>query len=133
MTCPECKGEKGSPGIGCGDAGCRPMWMPCFLCGGKGEITDEMVEWVALGLKLRTKRKARNEIMRQGAKRYGITPVDLSYIETGRRRTWAPVEPCDPVDFKEDAAECVTCAKNSLCRDLQIAIEEYEKEKNLAI
>lgn len=125
VKCPECKGCGPTPGIGCGDQGCRPMLMPCFLCGGKGEIDDEQVEWVEVGGKLREKRKARGEILRQGAERYGVSQSDLSYIETGRAEPWSPAKPCDPSsDFDEISSSCVTCTRMALCRDLAEAMEK---------
>lgn len=128
FKCPECEGRGPALGIACGDKGCRPMLMSCFLCGGKGEIDEEQVEWIEVGHKMRDKRKARGEILRQGAERYGIPQSDLSYIETGRVEPWRSVKPCDPGDFGGKGAICVVCKHKALCRDLVEVMDEYQRE-----
>jgi len=86
MICPVCKGKKKSSGIGCGSQGCRPMEMDCFQCKGTGEITQEMIKWIAMGKKIREQRLNRNISSREEAKRLNILPSAYSDIEIGRTR-----------------------------------------------
>lgn len=84
FKCPECKGQGESRGFGC--PGFRPITIPCHLCKGAKEITEERLQWVLDGEALRQDRRRRGISVREEAKRRGIKPVDYSQMEFGVQR-----------------------------------------------
>lgn len=82
-VCPSCEGRGKDIGIACGSKGCRPMTMPCSLCGGSGSVEDARLKMWQSGQSHRRDRLARNMTLRQEADRLGISMVDLSKIERG--------------------------------------------------
>lgn len=84
IECPSCRGAKKVGGIGCGPGGCKPLVLDCSTCGGVGQITEERVEWMATGKRLREERLARDLGLRAEAERLGIKPSMLSDYEHGR-------------------------------------------------
>jgi hypothetical protein len=86
MLCPRCKGTKvitaahvsyadGSHGYG--------VDFPCDQCGGKGDVPEEMTEWVRVGREMRDERVQRRVILREEAKQRGMSAVELSRMERG--------------------------------------------------
>lgn len=57
---------------------------PCDFCGGLGHVSLEKAEAWVTGRKMREERLARNESLREAAKRMGIKPSELSAIEHGK-------------------------------------------------
>ena len=86
MICPHCKGEGVSRGIGCpmNGTGCRPIEIECYLCRGSKEITKQQSEWLMLGEAHRERRRLEGRTLSEEAKRRGISPHELSCMETGR-------------------------------------------------
>lgn len=83
--CPACKGRKGNVVLAKQtDGPCRPMQLPCYLCKGTGQVSDEQLDWIKLGQKLREDRMARDESSREAAKRLGLHPVEYSRMEHGQ-------------------------------------------------
>lgn len=83
MKCPRCNGEGKERGFGC--PGFKPIEINCLDCGGSGEIDAERLRWQEEGEKLRENRKARGITLREEAKRRGLSAVDLSDMEWGRK------------------------------------------------
>lgn len=82
--CPQCKGERDYRTIG-SDFVIRQ----CDVCDGLGEITDAHDAAIATGKALTAIRNAKDESLREMAKRTGINVVRLSDMERGR----IPAEP----------------------------------------
>lgn len=86
-TCPHCngKGDIGPVHINRGD---QPHeWrdsFPCTLCGGTGNVADDVIEARALGKALRDKRVANDESLLEASRRFGMSPAELSGLEHGR-------------------------------------------------
>lgn len=84
-ACPHCRGEKGGVAhINTGPD--RPHewgWLPCSTCAGTGEVSDEHLARIERGNRVRAERLARDESLREAAKRMGITAAELSAIERG--------------------------------------------------
>lgn len=83
MICPACNGEKGISLL-CGPKGCTPGHIPCHLCNDSGKVSEEVIKRYSEGRKKRDDRLSRDLSLREEAKRLGISPIELSYIETGR-------------------------------------------------
>lgn len=87
LPCQFCrgKGKTGPVHINRGNA--PHEWresMDCHHCAGTGRWTPERhARWEA-GQAMRAERIARDESLREAAKRLGISPARLSAIETGR-------------------------------------------------
>lgn len=81
VKCPDCNGEGVSRGFGC--PGFRPIEIPCLMCKGKKEITEEQLQWIKDGEAMRLDRRARDMSVREEAKRLGIKASDLSLMEMG--------------------------------------------------
>lgn len=90
IVCPLCKGEKRlhahinygfNEATGTGD----DAWgdVICITCDGNGEITQDHARRIAHGEVLRAERVARGETLYHAAQRLGITPTQLSAIESG--------------------------------------------------
>lgn len=87
QTCPHCNG-KGDTGPVHINRGSKPHeWrdnVPCTLCMGSGQVSDDVIEACALGKALRDKRVANDESLREASKRLGMSPAELSRLEQGR-------------------------------------------------
>ncbi len=87
MICPRCKGSKTITASHVAYAdGSHGYEVPlsCDQCGGAGEVSDEMTEWIRAGEAMRQDRLARQMTLREEAKRRGLTPVELSRMEFGK-------------------------------------------------
>lgn len=86
-TCPRCEG-KGWVGPVHINRGDKPHeWrerMDCDLCKASGVIDDGTVQALELGKRLREKRLARDESLREAARRLNMSAAELSGLETGR-------------------------------------------------
>lgn len=66
-----------------------PMQIPCSRCGGDGEVNQDMERWIVIGGTHRTWRVAQWESLRECAVRLGMSPAELSGMESGRKDpTW---------------------------------------------
>lgn len=88
-ACPACKGEKevfvfADGHHEDGTAFSRNGLMACFTCKGVGSISDEHAARIVAGKKLRDERVARREGLMEASTRLGMSPAELSAIETGR-------------------------------------------------
>jgi len=84
-TCPQCKGSGQSYcHLNYGERGGEWKWLPCTLCCGDKEISEEQFGWLSKGKALRAARLSRNLILRDAAKLLGMNAVDLSKIEQGK-------------------------------------------------
>jgi len=93
MQCTDCKGtgRTGQVHLNKGFneqiGRCNGEWresMPCIRCNGKGQVPDEMADWITFGQDFREKRRLSGETIGDAAKRMGITVPKLSAIENGR-------------------------------------------------
>jgi hypothetical protein len=84
IVCPECKGAGETTGMGC--PGFRPVKIPCFLCKGEKQISEERLQWIATGEAMRQDRRKRGVSLREEAKRLGIGPSDLTDMEFGVKK-----------------------------------------------
>ena len=87
MNCPTCKGKGTVFGhMNNGQDSGKHIWgnMKCFTCKGAGEITQEHADRIEAGQKLYRQRLCSGETLYEAAKRQGLTPAQLSAIETGR-------------------------------------------------
>lgn len=93
MECPDCKGTgEGGPvhvntGYNRNTGRCDGYWKnksDCFRCKGKGEVPDEMNEWVRQGKAMRKSRVESGELLSDAADRMGISSAELSAMECGR-------------------------------------------------
>lgn len=89
MICPACNGAKQGPAFvdrrarnGRMVGSCE--MLDCFQCGGKGEVPDLMLIWIANGKKAREERLVRHETLGDCARRLGITVGRLCDAEFGR-------------------------------------------------
>lgn len=90
MKCPVCGGEGSGVAIVCGRQGgpdggsfCRQRRLECHTCEGTGTISEERLERIAAGRRLRNDRVSRGVSQREEAARLGITPQELSRREQG--------------------------------------------------
>lgn len=86
-TCPRCEGRGwiGPVHINRGDK--AHEWrerMDCHLCKATGSINEDTRQAIDLGRRLRECRLARDESLREAAKRLGLSAAELSTLETGR-------------------------------------------------
>ena len=77
-VCPRCEGAKVM------FFAFRAGSIPCFLCNGIGEISDEQAEWIKLGASHRLLRMKQGLSVREMAKQLGITVIQLSDMELGK-------------------------------------------------
>lgn len=82
MNCLSCNGTKEIHGFGC--PGFKPITMPCPLCKGTGEISEEQSQWISHGKKLREARIALRRTLREEARLRGVGMAEWSDIEFGR-------------------------------------------------
>lgn len=84
MTCPQCNGVKHIVAFARKISRSQPyIKFGCDLCQSTGSISDEKVEWVQAGEKLRQARIEREETLREFAKRTGIDVGAVSKAERG--------------------------------------------------
>jgi DnaJ-class molecular chaperone len=95
MTCPECKGEKHHLALAC--PGARLLKMPCHVCQGSGEVSEEQAQWIIEGERMRKDRRNRGLTLRREAERRGMKPVELSDMEWGRVKPVASSNPRDTI------------------------------------
>lgn len=91
MICPTCAGSKVVVASHARMADGSSRWglqLPCFQCGGSGEVPAEMANWIEEGRRMREARIARRTGLREEAARRGISASKLSNMESGRE---APV------------------------------------------
>lgn len=85
--CPHCHGKKevfAFLNTGVDWRNHRQEMIPCILCGGFGEITEEHANRIDVGRKKRSERVASGESLMDAANRLGITASQLSAIENSR-------------------------------------------------
>lgn len=88
--CPDCQGQKMVAALvrgrvpGTVRTGCYAMQIPCATCAGTGAITAEQAARIEAGARLRAARVARDESIREQAKREGVSPAVISDREQGR-------------------------------------------------
>lgn len=83
VTCPSCKGKGGGWGIMCGPGGDRMGSLPCFLCKGAKQITEEHAARYAMGRRMYRERIARRVTVREEAARLGVGFGEWSRLEHG--------------------------------------------------
>lgn len=85
--CPRCDGS-GKTGPVHINRGSKPHeWrseMACDFCGGAGKISEDQADAMKLGKAFRERRVARDESLREAAKRLGMKASELSALERGR-------------------------------------------------
>lgn len=96
VQCPAC-GGKGTVAafVDTATRGWFDPNLPCDLCGGAGKITDQQMAWRTAGRAHYKARVARQESVRECAKRLGFRTAELSAMEHGR---------ADPAPLKPDHA-----------------------------
>jgi hypothetical protein len=85
-VCPACKGTANVAAYtlrGCG-ASYDPL-HPCGTCTGLGRLSPEREAWWQKGRAHRMARVGRMESLAECAQRLGLTPVQLSALENGRK------------------------------------------------
>lgn len=85
-TCPRCTGDGGYYALVTRATGCAEEYLTCDLCKGDGKISDEVAGWLKEGVDHRNARVARDESLRECARRLGLSPALISAMETGRQR-----------------------------------------------
>ena len=84
FVCPICEGRKRALAhINRGSAPHSWEKMDCRACAGTGMISAETATAIANGRSMRERRIARDESLREAAKRLGVSPAELSRIEHG--------------------------------------------------
>lgn len=86
FECPDCagKGNVGPVHLNKGEA--PHQWLEaaqCEFCKGTGRITRDLKDARDLGQKFRVMRMARDESLRDAAKRFGLNAYQLSSLERG--------------------------------------------------
>lgn len=74
--------------LACGKKKMKGLSIPCDLCEGTGKVTDERLEWIEQGKRLRELRMSKNLSLRKAAKKYGVDHSDLSKMERGVKKPW---------------------------------------------
>ncbi len=62
---------------------CTSEERPCEYCGGTGQITEAQSEAIKGGAEYRRLRLERRESLKEAAERHGVTPSDISRMESG--------------------------------------------------
>lgn len=81
--CPACDGNGGH---GAFMSGYSLGFMPCGLCAASGHVTQEQIEQYREGQAFQKAREAREEGLRECAKRLGVSPTQLSRFERGEAK-----------------------------------------------
>jgi len=86
IICPFCDG-KGYNFCHINRGNQRHRWgnVLCSVCNQTGKVSSETKEWIAAGKELRQKRQEADFSLREFAKVVGISVVDLSNYESGRK------------------------------------------------
>ena len=84
IDCPFCEGHNFCH-INFGGRPHRGATLPCSVCKQTGKVPSETREWVAAGKELRQKRQQAGFSLREFSRVVGISVVDLSYYESGRK------------------------------------------------
>jgi hypothetical protein len=85
LPCPYCDGRGSTSAfVDTGDSGWYDPNLPCSLCRGSGHISQRTAVWLIIGQEHSRKRKARDESIRECARRLGIRAAELSGMEHGR-------------------------------------------------
>lgn len=82
--CPSCDGSKRETVHLRTSTGGRWENRPCSTCDGTGQVSHEHAERIKKGRQIREDRKSRLMTLRAEAARLGISPTELSKIESGR-------------------------------------------------
>lgn len=97
MICPRCNGERkmqGLWGINATTGKCTPVVeLPCHYCNATGEVPDDTPTWIKEGRKLGDfRRDFFKHLLRDEARRRGMTASDLSDMEIGKTKPVFPPE-----------------------------------------
>lgn len=85
VTCPGCNGKTTVRGlVKKRGRDCVPADVLCPTCEGIGWLSQDHIDRMAAGDKLREERLASRETLAMAAARMGITPAELSRRERGR-------------------------------------------------
>lgn len=86
MQCPVCNGKKFILAfVNQGDLGPHHYGRtPCYFCRETGVVDDGYPARAEAGKKMRLDRLARGETLKEASDKMGISPADLSSIESGR-------------------------------------------------
>lgn len=84
--CPRCAGDGGYHALVHRKDGCSEEYLTCDLCKGEGKIPAEVAAWLKEGSDHRNERVAREESLRECARRLGVPAALISAMETGRQR-----------------------------------------------
>lgn len=85
-TCPHCDGRGSNAAFiehANGEGSYNPA-LRCGLCSGSGSVSGQTIGWLSIGSRHRKARIARDESIRECARRMGIGPAELSGMENGR-------------------------------------------------
>lgn len=84
VICLACGGNRGSTAlVKIADQGCTTRWMDCSLCGGLGYVSEQKMDWLHEGHRLRYERITKNRSLREEADRLGLSAVEYSKMERG--------------------------------------------------
>jgi hypothetical protein len=84
--CPRCTGDGGYHALVHRAGSCTEEYLACALCHGDGKISAEVAGWLKVGSDHRNARVAREESLRECARRLGVSAALVSAMETGRER-----------------------------------------------
>ena len=96
VACPECDGDKTMTAVfvryAPGHSGPPVRELPCHVCEGRGEVSNEQVLRMERGNKFRHYRsRILGYGLREAADMWGMKASELSYIEQGKIVTdWTP-------------------------------------------
>jgi hypothetical protein len=93
MICPDCDGVGKQLYLFVikQDETCSPCEiLTCIRCEGRGNVPDEMAEWIRVGKLLKDTRLSHKKTLREQAIILGLKPSELSAMEYGRIK---PVNP----------------------------------------
>lgn len=95
-ACPRCHGGGWVPTIV--EVGRPSRVANCVLCDGTGAVSGEKTAWISDGTRCRQGRKARRMSLLDAGRALGVSPIDLSRMESGRcapsaeYRAWCGME-----------------------------------------
>lgn len=85
VLCPVCRGDGTVAAfLDTAERGWFDPALPCSLCGGTGQISEQQAAWRTVGRAHYRARVARQESIMECADRLGIRPAELSAMEHGR-------------------------------------------------
>lgn len=90
VVCPTCRGDRQVMAFVDGRDKNGKRWgrngmVDCMTCEGTGSIPVERARWMEEGRTHRQARVDRRESLHEAAQRLGITPAQVSAMETGRQ------------------------------------------------